>query len=252
MPQSFLHGSTLDAFIGFAADPFNIPLIYPLSNAARSRPGHQRMMDKYLDIPEVRALWEQNYPCNTIPDIKALAAMDKSTLGGAYADLLVANNFTPDFYTSVAKIANANDYVEERLRHTHDVWHTVTGFSTEYPGEMAIVAFMAAQLSLPIASLLIGTSMIYLVDHPEDTQAIFTAISAGWHAGLRSEHLLSMRWEEMWHLPLGEVRKSLNIPPEGFDHKDYPTLPVSRTRQPSTPHSLTIKHSKSSELDIVL
>ena len=44
------------------------------------------------------------------------------------------------------------EYVRAHMQEVHDIWHVLTGFSTEVAGELGLQAFSLAQVGSPFAA----------------------------------------------------------------------------------------------------
>ena len=87
------------------------------------------------------------------------------------------------------------------------------GFPAIDSGEMAISAFYLAQHRVPLSALLIGFGFLYaILREPERIEELMSAIQLGWTIGARARKLMGVRWEELWELPLDEVRAQLGVP----------------------------------------
>jgi ubiquinone biosynthesis protein Coq4 len=98
------------------------------------------------------------------------------------------------------------------LYDTHDVWHVVTGFSTDVAGELGLQAFYLAQFPATLAGmiLLAGFANTLFLNF-EDRDARMTAITRGWLLGKRASSLFGVRWSDLWSTPLSEVRAQLHL-----------------------------------------
>ena len=147
-------------------------------------------------------------------DLNALQALPEGSLGRCFSDDMRARGLDPaDLPTLDAP--DAESFLSAHLYETHDIWHTVTGFSTDIAGELGLQAFYAAQLAgpLPIAILSAGllNTLLYAMD---DREARMDAIVRGWRLGRQARPLFGRAWDDMWHLPLREVRNMLGLAPD--------------------------------------
>jgi ubiquinone biosynthesis protein Coq4 len=107
-------------------------------------------------------------------------------------------------------------FLRAHLYETHDVWHVVSGFSTDVAGELGLQAFYAAQTpgGLPLALLAMGCLNTALYDMA-DREPRMTAIARGWEMGRSARPLFGVRWEALWAVPLDEVRRELHVDASG-------------------------------------
>lgn len=141
-------------------------------------------------------------------DYAALRALPADTLGGAYARFMADNNLDPDLFQAPPGLPPAVAYVMQRMRQTHDIWHVVTSNQTDIPGELSVLAFSWGQTGAPSMRLLATLGALrYAFQHP----SIFKRVWQAYHLGKRAEFLGNVAWENMWELPLSEVRARLGI-----------------------------------------
>lgn len=87
-------------------------------------------------------------------DFDALRKLPPSTLGGAYMRYLDDNKLDPDLFKPPPGLPEVPRWIVTRIRQTHDVWHALTGYGPDVPGELALQAFTYGQLGMPSALLL--------------------------------------------------------------------------------------------------
>ncbi len=113
-------------------------------------------------------------------------------------------------------------FVRAHLYETHDLWHVVTGFGTDVAGEVGLQAFYLAQLPARLAAVLIGivylNTFLYRFD---DKDARTDAVARGWTLGRAAHPLFGARWNDLWELPLTEVRARFGIPAAGVERPCY-------------------------------
>jgi ubiquinone biosynthesis protein COQ4 len=100
------------------------------------------------------------------------------------------------------------EYVGDRLRDTHDLWHAVTGYQGDVYGETALLAFSVAMTKNPGVALIVLASLAEARD-----PALLRLVVGAFRAGRRAEWLPAVPWEELLALPLEEVRARLRIEP---------------------------------------
>lgn len=137
--------------------------------------------------------------------IEALARRPAGTLGRAFAEHCRARGIDPNLVH-----VPPDDDVGWLLNHlygTHDVWHVVTGWGNDLPGEIGLGAFYAAQLGSP-AFFGYMTALVFLnvVYRRADLDEAYEALAAGWRMGRGCEPLFGADWDALWDVPLEEVR----------------------------------------------
>lgn len=203
----------LRALRALIRDPGDLPQVFTviesLSGGARARlvrgfqrtEGGRRLLAERQDIGPL------------LRDRAWLGALPEGSLGRAYLDLITAANISPEGIVEASERGELGTteealeaYAHERMRDTHDLWHTVTGYGTDILGEAGLLAFTLAQnwntgVALILLAGLIdgrfGRGARYLVESYE------LGRQAGW--------LPSQRWEELLARPLDEVRRELGV-----------------------------------------
>jgi len=140
-------------------------------------------------------------------DFDALRRLPRATLGGAYVRYLDENKLDPDLFKPPPGLPAVPRWVVTRVRQTHDVWHALTGYGPDVPGELSLQAFTYGQLGMPSAVMVatLGT----LTRAPRSMRSVMR----GYRRGKAAKFLPVVRFESMWQRPLEEVRRELDIAP---------------------------------------
>ncbi|WP_107667422.1 Coq4 family protein [Cyanothece sp. BG0011] len=154
----------------------------------------------------------KEYPCLGNIDLNELNKLPKNSLGYCYSNHLKERGLTP---LNLEQIPITNDYefILVHIRDTHDIWHVVTGFDTDIIGEIQLEAFYVKQLRFSrfwlslLAKNLLKTTLYNI----ENSEKYLNAITEGWIMGSNASPLFGIQWNQLWHLPLEDIRTSLNI-----------------------------------------
>jgi ubiquinone biosynthesis protein COQ4 len=131
------------------------------------------------------------------------------TLGYAYAQFLRSRGFTPDTFQPPEEIRDPRtQYVVQRLRQTHDLWHVVTGHATTPAGEIALQAFTFAQTTAPSAGILAAVGTLH---HTRTHHQLPREVMAAFRRGRAANKLATFPWEDHWATPLADVRAMLGV-----------------------------------------
>jgi ubiquinone biosynthesis protein COQ4 len=146
-------------------------------------------------------------------DLPRLRAMPDGTFGREAARFLDERGLDPaDLPQRPA--STDTEWLRAHLFETHDLWHVVTGFDTDVPGEAGLQAFYLAQfpgrLPAVLLSIVFANTFLYKF---EESDARMDAIARGWAMGKRAQPLLGVRWAELWETPLTDVRARLRATP---------------------------------------
>ena len=117
---------------------------------------------------------------------------------------------TPDVFEELPRVGDPRiAYMMLRMRQSHDLWHVLTGYSPDVPGEIRLQAFTFAQTNAPSALVLtvFGTVRwtIAMKGHVGEVMCAY------W-CGKATKWFPTFRWEDHWETPLDELRAMLTCP----------------------------------------
>jgi len=148
-----------------------------------------------------------------IKDLKVLNLLPQGTLGREYSDFMIKENLSPDYY----KILNSKDdttFIMMRLRETHDMWHTITGFGTSLPDELGLLSFMMAQVHSPFSPIVIAAALMKAaLKNPPEALEIMDRVTRGWNMGVKAKPIFAVDWPMYWETPLMQIRAFYKIEP---------------------------------------
>jgi ubiquinone biosynthesis protein COQ4 len=160
-----------------------------------------------------RLLRERPDLIQRLTDRAALEALPEHSLGRAYLRFLDSEGISVEglYQASLdgrshAELSPELAFVRDRLRDTHDLWHTVTGYRGDIVGEASLLAFSFAQVHNPGVGLI---AAVALVRGPENEMR--RQIVRGFARGLRARWLPAVEWESLLARPLEEVRALLRV-----------------------------------------
>jgi ubiquinone biosynthesis protein COQ4 len=148
-------------------------------------------------------------------DFGALGRLPEGTLGRAYVTHLARAGLDPDALTTPVTRGRTPlaCYLLERVRQTHDVWHTLLGLGAAGHEEVLVHAFQWPQLRMPYSALVVGFGAVkHLVGEGRFALARHTLRDAA-EAGRDAAPLLSVYWERHWEEPLDALRARLRVRP---------------------------------------
>jgi ubiquinone biosynthesis protein Coq4 len=112
-----------------------------------------------------------------------------------------------------AEVKSLEDYAVVHITETHDIWHVVTGFGNDEPGEIGLVAFYCSHTGASIFVLLLAVMTLNTALFSHDKlHERFDALVEGWNAGKRAQPLFGIDWNTQWHRPIDELRQELKLP----------------------------------------
>jgi ubiquinone biosynthesis protein COQ4 len=147
--------------------------------------------------------------------LAALRALPESTLGRTYADHLDRCGLDLDALSvpvTRGRDAEAN-YLLERVRQTHDVWHAVLGLGAAGHEEVLVHAFQWPQLRMPYSALVVSFGTLKHLVGERRWATLRRALPGAYRAGRRAAPLLPVYWERRWEQPLEALRRELRVTP---------------------------------------
>lgn len=161
------------------------------------------------ELPEGRALLGDRPAIDSKSvDFARLRALPPHTLGGAYARTLEREQLDPDLFRPPPLLSPELTFVVQRIRQTHDIWHVVTGLSTSIEDEIALQAFTNAQLHNHTSRLIMTFGALF---YGLRSATLRRKVRAFRRVGSGCAFLLAVRWEELWEVPLDQVRARLDV-----------------------------------------
>lgn len=145
-------------------------------------------------------------------DFARLRTLPETTLGGAFARHMDRLHLDPDLFQAPPGLPSTVAYIAKRIRQTHDVWHVLTGYATDVPGEIALQGFYYGHLHMPSAGAIALLGTLRYVGKFRDADLI-AMVRDGYRRGKAARYLPAVQWEALWEVELDEVRRRFNILP---------------------------------------
>ena len=164
----------------------------------------------------------QAEPClpDFLDDHAALRRTPKGSFAQAYCDFMEREGLTAAGMVAATSArensrppsADGVEWYIDRLRDFHDILHIVTGYGRDLLGEQCIFAFMYHQRPSPghLALAWAGTLMMKL--KLKSRAPILGALLEARRNGKACPRIVEQPIQELFSMPLAEVRKQLNIP----------------------------------------
>jgi ubiquinone biosynthesis protein COQ4 len=205
-----------DVIEGNKSDPVNTA--FDLEDSFARTTWMDACVERVKENPDSARLIEERY-MGPEYNLDELLKQPKESFGYTYAKMMTLKGFTPHFYRDRPSVDDERDYVTMRVRKTHDLYHTLSGFSMHI-GEMGVIGLNSTQQSYPAFALMqlvaLTTAcfpgMIHLagakdIDSAKLAGAVFDTISMGVNMGRKANPLFPLKFEEMLKMPLEEVIK---------------------------------------------
>ncbi len=164
-----------------------------------------------------RLLAERPDLLETLSDRERLSSMPEGSLGRTYVAFCERNGISPGGLVEASesdereRLSEEELFIADRLRESHDLWHTVTGYNTDLSGENALLAFTASQTGSAGVFFLAAAGYVssWLLQRTAADGRQLTRDA--WKRGKRAAWLPEVYWEELLHRPLDEVRSELGL-----------------------------------------
>lgn len=198
------------ALRALVADPEDSARVFEIVEALRPR-DRTPVLDRLRSTEEGAALLAERPSIRSALQRARLAALPEGTLGRAYLAYLDASGITAEGLVSASQIARGpfceeGVWMSDRMRDTHDLWHTITGYGSDVAGEMLVLSFSYAQTKAPGLGLIVLASLIANLGTQmgaDITLAYVRGLSAAW--------LPAVAWETLLERPIAEVRALLKV-----------------------------------------
>ncbi len=174
----------------------------------------QEVYGKHPNLEKLRLAQRHSFET----DLKKLASLPQGSLGKVYAMHMLENNLDPKFYAD-SKFDDHNvdgnrwEYFRVYSLQSHDIWHVLTGYKTDYLGEIGIFSFLFGQVNISLYLLITASIAMHTVfgRKRQDSIKAYENISNGFRMGKAAKSCLGIDWDLYWELPIVDVRKELQI-----------------------------------------
>jgi ubiquinone biosynthesis protein Coq4 len=104
-------------------------------------------------------------------------------------------------------------FLRQRMRQTHDIWHVLTGLGTDEFDEVCIQGFYAGQYTSSMAAIIGAGAFLKSIARGRfgELQRHVDAFCEGYCAGKRAEPLLAVKWEDVWGESVEVLRRRYRI-----------------------------------------
>jgi ubiquinone biosynthesis protein COQ4 len=194
-------------------DPNRLGQVFEMSDAIATPETITPVVDALARDPRAAlALEERHRFTITLAELRRLPP---GTLGREFADHMIANHLDPSALPDLPSTDRLS-FFRAHLYESHDIWHVVTGFGTDWKGEIGLQAFYTAQIPGPLPSMLVAVGALRVaIYEPDETIPLYDEIVRGYTMGRDASPLFGVKWDELWDVPLEDVRRALGITPAG-------------------------------------
>lgn len=221
-------------FFEFGRGPTSRATFTALSEAlVRLRVNHD-FVEHVMRDPAVADLVRERYVGRSY-DPELLIQYPPGSLGHELAAAMLKHGYDPEFYRDyygdrAPEFTSDEEYLRFRVRQTHDIVHVLTGFDMiDFPEELGMQAFLAAQTHRPFSIALLGFGFLRIILKPEELSRTLHQVAKGFAIGYRAKSLLGQRFEEDWTKPVADWRRELGLVEEAaFDFRAAEPFPLGR------------------------
>lgn len=147
-------------------------------------------------------------------DLERLIQLPDHTFGYHFAKHMKDHNLE-NIPAEQFKITDEWSFYTFRIVQTHDLWHILTGYHTDFIGEIGLGAFYIAQhTNFPSVALMTSFFLNVLMSkdlHKADWYV--RAFVEGYERGRQAAPLLGLKWEAYFEEDITALRKRLNVHP---------------------------------------
>lgn len=200
-------------------DPDDTQQVFVIIEALSGRSPERNLRKLRRHPLGARLLAEKPNILELLGDRARLEAMPAGSVGRAYLDFIDSEGITAEGLVKASEVDPGAAwhaetdlvYLRDRMRDTHDLWHTVTGYKGDLVGEGALLAFSFAQTWNPGVGFIISAGFLKGREIGLRRQMLL-----GLRRGFSAEWLPAVAWEEQLERPLRVVRRELAVgdPPE--------------------------------------
>ncbi len=148
-------------------------------------------------------------------DLAALRALPEDRLGRRFADHLDRHGL--DLDALAVPVSRAKDatsrYLLERVRQTHDIWHTLLELGVAGHEEVLVHAFQWPQLRMPYSALVVSFGSAKHVGGEARWTVLRHSLLGAYRAGRDAAPLLPVYWERHWEERIDSIRARLGVRP---------------------------------------
>lgn len=199
-------------FFVLTRDPSQLQKVFSILDSLETGDSGMQFANEFLGDARFAAVFETR-PTLSPVDLQALGKMPEGTLGRSFAEEIRARGLRLDDVQMRPDDGTPAGYVFKHLRETHDVWHCLTGFDIDVPGELGLQAFYLAQFDARISLIILAIGFLNTFFYRgEERVARMDAIAKGWQMGRAAKPLFGVDWAAHWGTPLETLRAQLGLP----------------------------------------
>ena len=185
-----------------------------------------------------RLAYEREEFCQRLSDTAWLNSFGPGTVGEAYREFIAPRGLTAEGLAEESRKTADGEidaphpfaWYGRRMRDVHDVWHVLTGYSTDGLGEACVVAFSYSQTK-SLGFALIAHAGAYQYEKIRNGHPYRKAVMEAFRNGKRAAWLPEVDYVKLFGEDLEAARARLNITPATVYHsipEDVRDRPLTR------------------------
>ncbi|HEX8792888.1 MAG TPA: Coq4 family protein [Polyangiaceae bacterium] len=199
------------ALAALLRDPDDLPQVFHIIESLSGTAPARLLWGFRRDANGKRLMRDKPDIVRKLADRAWLRTLPAGSLGRAYLEFVEREGISAEGIREASmaeRLATAPDveFMRCRMRDTHDLWHTVTGYQGDVLGELSLLAFTLAQHWNSAIALIVFTGLLRGLG-----QGHTRVVLEGYRRGRKAAWLPPQDWESMLALPLGDVRARLGV-----------------------------------------
>jgi ubiquinone biosynthesis protein COQ4 len=208
-------GDAARAMKALLANPDDTAQVFRIIDALSGKNGERTLARMRRSKDGQRLLRDKPNLLAKLQDHEGLGALPEGSFGRAYLAFLDSEKITAAGLEgasmegrSSARFGAPADFrfLQDRLRDSHDLWHTLTGYKGDIVGEASILAFSFAQTWNPGVGFIVFMALLRGLGND-----VNKTIAGGFVRGVKAAWLPAVDFEKLLALPIETVRKRLRI-----------------------------------------
>jgi ubiquinone biosynthesis protein COQ4 len=202
-------------------NPDDLPQVFTLIESMSGTSPHRLLFGFKRRATGKRLLRDKPDISPTLANRDALRKLPDGSLGRAYLAFVESEGISAEGIVQASVDGHiegartgAFEYLHQRMRDTHDLWHAAVGYKGDVVGELALLAFTLAQNWNSAIGMIVVAGMLKGLGHGEARQ-----IFEGFLRGRKADWLPAQPWEELLPLQVEEVRRRLKLGPPPVYHE---------------------------------
>ena len=226
MARAQLHsirvGDAARAMKALLSNPDDTAQVFRIIDALSGKNGERTLARLRRSTEGQRLLKNKPNLLTTLQDREGLRTLPDGSFGRAYLTFLETEKITAEGLEGASMEGRSSArfdapadfrFLQDRMRDSHDLWHTLTGYRGDIVGEASILAFSFAQTWNPGVGFIVFMALLRGLGND-----VNKTILGGFLRGVKAAWLPAVEFEKLLALPLSTVRRRLRIEPvEDYD-----------------------------------